>query len=66
MPKPRSRWSGSRGPTATTDWHQRASSGKNGPDVTELGNTDTPAKATLGMLANITSNVNSWSTSLTW
>src|SRR5436189_118863 len=37
------------------------SSGKNAPDITELGNTDTPTQASLGMLANITTNVNSWS-----
>src|SRR6266568_1876114 len=37
------------------------SSGKNAPDITELGNTDTPTEASLGMLANITPNVNSWS-----
>ena len=37
------------------------SSGKNAPDITELGNTDTPTEASLGMLANIATNVNSWS-----
>jgi len=37
-----------------TDWTTAFSSGKNGPDVTELGNTDTPAQAHLGMLANDT------------
>jgi ABC-type glycerol-3-phosphate transport system substrate-binding protein len=45
----------------TTDWTNALSSGKNAPDITELGNTDTPTEASLGMLANITSNVNSWS-----
>ena len=43
----------------TTDWTNALSSGKNAPDITELGNTDTPTEASLGMLANITSNVNS-------
>ena len=45
----------------TQDWTNALSSGKNAPDITELGNTDTPTQASLGMLANITSNVNSWS-----
>ena len=45
----------------TQDWTNALSSGKNAPDITELGNTDTPTEASLGMLANITSNVNSWS-----
>ena len=44
----------------TTDWQKAAASGKNAPDITELGNTDTPTEASLGMLANIASNVNSW------
>jgi ABC-type glycerol-3-phosphate transport system substrate-binding protein len=44
----------------TQDWTNALSSGKNAPDITELGNTDTPTEASLGMLANITSNVNSW------
>ncbi len=44
----------------TQDWTNALSSGKNAPDVTELGNTDTPTEASLGMLANITTNVNSW------
>jgi len=46
-----------------TDWTTAFSSGKNGPDVTELGNTDTPAQASLGMLANIAPEVHSWSPS---
>ncbi len=45
----------------TSDWTNALSSGKNAPDITELGNTDTPTEASLGMLANITPNVNSWS-----
>ncbi len=45
----------------TADWTNALSSGKNAPDITELGNTDTPTEASLGMLANITSNVNAWS-----
>jgi N,N'-diacetylchitobiose transport system substrate-binding protein len=44
----------------TTEWTNALSSGKNGPDITELGNTDTPTEASLGMLANIASDVNSW------
>jgi N,N'-diacetylchitobiose transport system substrate-binding protein len=45
----------------TSAWTNALSSGKNAPDITELGNTDTPTEASLGMLANITSNVNAWS-----
>jgi ABC-type glycerol-3-phosphate transport system substrate-binding protein len=45
----------------TADWTNALSSGKNAPDITELGNTDTPTEASLGMLANITPNVNAWS-----
>jgi ABC-type glycerol-3-phosphate transport system substrate-binding protein len=44
----------------TQDWTNALSSGKNAPDITELGNTDTPTEASLGMLANITTNVNGW------
>lgn len=44
----------------TTQWQNALASGKGGPDVTELGNTDTPTVAGEGMLADITSNVNSW------
>jgi N,N'-diacetylchitobiose transport system substrate-binding protein len=44
----------------TTQWQNALSSGKGGPDVTELGNTDTPALASQGMLADIASSVNSW------
>jgi ABC-type glycerol-3-phosphate transport system substrate-binding protein len=45
----------------TTDWTDALTSGKNAPDITELGNTDTPTEASLGMLANISSDVSSWS-----
>ena len=47
--------------TATTEFTDALSSGKNAPDVTEIGNTETPTNASLGMLANISSEVNSWS-----
>jgi ABC-type glycerol-3-phosphate transport system substrate-binding protein len=47
----------------TTDWTNAITSGKGGPDITELGNTDTPGVATQGMLANITSSVKAWSNS---
>ncbi len=43
----------------TTQWQNAISIGKGGPDVTELGNTDTPTVASQGMLADITSDVNS-------
>ena len=45
----------------TTQWENALSSGKGGPDITELGNTDTPTVASQGMLANIAGDVNSWS-----
>jgi ABC-type glycerol-3-phosphate transport system substrate-binding protein len=45
----------------TTDWTNALTSGKGGPDITELGNTDTPGIAAEGALANITSDVKSWS-----
>jgi ABC-type glycerol-3-phosphate transport system substrate-binding protein len=44
-----------------TDWTNALSSGKGGPDITELGNTDTPGIAAQGALANITSDVHAWS-----
>jgi ABC-type glycerol-3-phosphate transport system substrate-binding protein len=47
----------------TTDWTNAITSGKGGPDITELGNTDTPGVAAQGMLANITSNVKAWGNS---
>jgi ABC-type glycerol-3-phosphate transport system substrate-binding protein len=45
----------------TTDWTNALASGKNAPDITELGNTETPTEASLGALANISSYVNGWS-----
>jgi ABC-type glycerol-3-phosphate transport system substrate-binding protein len=45
----------------TTDWTDALTSGKNAPDITELGNTETPTEASLGALANISSYVNGWS-----
>jgi len=45
----------------TTEWNDALASGKNAPDITELGNTETPTEASLGVLANISSYVNSWS-----
>jgi N,N'-diacetylchitobiose transport system substrate-binding protein len=44
----------------TTDWTNALSSGKNAPDITELGNTDTPTEASLGMLAGVGSEVGAW------
>jgi ABC-type glycerol-3-phosphate transport system substrate-binding protein len=45
----------------TTDWNNALSSGKNIPDVTELGNTDTPTEAASGVLAPLNSYLSSWS-----
>ncbi|MGH3149533.1 MAG: extracellular solute-binding protein, partial [Streptosporangiaceae bacterium] len=45
----------------TTDWNDALTSGKNAPDITELGNTDTPTESNLGVLDNISSYVDSWS-----
>jgi len=45
----------------TTDWTNALSSGKGGPDITELGNTDTPGVASEGALTAITSDVKAWS-----
>jgi ABC-type glycerol-3-phosphate transport system substrate-binding protein len=45
----------------TTDWNDALASGKNAPDITELGNTDTPTEASLGVLADVSSYVDSWS-----
>ena len=42
----------------TTDWTNALSSGKNMPDITELGNTDTPTEASIGILANISTDLN--------
>jgi ABC-type glycerol-3-phosphate transport system substrate-binding protein len=44
-----------------TDWTNALTSGKGGPDITEIGNTETPGLAAQGALANITSDVHSWS-----
>ncbi|HUD36675.1 MAG TPA: extracellular solute-binding protein [Streptosporangiaceae bacterium] len=44
-----------------TDWTNALTSGKGGPDITELGNTDTPGIAAQGALANITTDVSTWS-----
>ncbi len=43
------------------DWTNTLTSGKGGPDITELGNTDTPGIAAQGALADVTSSVKSWS-----
>jgi ABC-type glycerol-3-phosphate transport system substrate-binding protein len=45
----------------STDWTNALTSGKGGPDITEIGNTQSPGLATQGALANITSDVKSWS-----
>ncbi|HEY2508640.1 MAG TPA: extracellular solute-binding protein [Streptosporangiaceae bacterium] len=45
----------------TTDWTNALTSGKGGPDITEMGNTETPGLAAQGALAGITSNVKGWS-----
>ena len=45
----------------TTDWNNALSSGKNIPDITELGNTDTPTEAASGILAPLSSDLSSWS-----
>jgi ABC-type glycerol-3-phosphate transport system substrate-binding protein len=47
----------------TTDWTNALTSGKGGPDITELGNTDTPGVAAQGALADITSEVKAWKNS---
>jgi N,N'-diacetylchitobiose transport system substrate-binding protein len=44
-----------------TDWTNALTSGKGGPDITELGNTDTPGIAAQGALANISTSVHAWS-----
>jgi N,N'-diacetylchitobiose transport system substrate-binding protein len=46
---------------ATADWTNALASGKNPPDITELGNTETPTEASLGALANISGDVSAWS-----
>jgi ABC-type glycerol-3-phosphate transport system substrate-binding protein len=45
---------------ATSDFNTALTSGKNAPDITEIGNTETPTEAELGALANITTSVDSW------
>ena len=45
----------------TSDWTTAEAGGKNAPDITELGNTETPTEASAGALANITSDVSAWS-----
>jgi len=45
----------------TQDWNNALSSGKNIPDVTELGNTDTPTEAASGILAPLTADLKTWS-----
>ena len=45
----------------TADWNNALSSGKNIPDITELGNTDTPTEAASGILAPLNSDLSSWS-----
>lgn len=45
----------------TQDWNNALSSGKNVPDITELGNTDTPTEAASGILAPLNSYLKSWS-----
>ena len=45
----------------TQDWNTALSSGKNIPDITELGNTDTPTEAASGILAPLTTDLSSWS-----
>jgi N,N'-diacetylchitobiose transport system substrate-binding protein len=45
----------------TQDWNNALSSGKNIPDITELGNTDTPTEAASGILAPLNSQLKAWS-----
>jgi N,N'-diacetylchitobiose transport system substrate-binding protein len=46
---------------ASTDFSNALTSGKNAPDITEIGNTETPTEAELGALADLSSDVKSWS-----
>jgi ABC-type glycerol-3-phosphate transport system substrate-binding protein len=46
---------------ATADFTTAQTNVKNAPDITEIGNTETPTEASLGALANISSDVSSWS-----
>jgi ABC-type glycerol-3-phosphate transport system substrate-binding protein len=43
-----------------TDWTNALTSGKGGPDITELGNTETPEMAAEGALADVSSEVKAW------
>src|ERR1700728_502643 len=45
----------------TQDWNNALSSGKSIPDITELGNTDTPTEAASGILAPLNSYLSTWS-----
>jgi ABC-type glycerol-3-phosphate transport system substrate-binding protein len=45
----------------TQDWNSALTSGKNAPDITELGNTDTPGEAAAGILAPVSSYLSGWS-----
>jgi ABC-type glycerol-3-phosphate transport system substrate-binding protein len=45
----------------TTEWNNALASGKNAPDITELGNTQTPTEASLGVLTSMNSYIDSWS-----
>lgn len=46
---------------ATTDFNNALTSNKNAPDITEIGNTETPTEASLGALSDLTSQVKGWS-----
>jgi ABC-type glycerol-3-phosphate transport system substrate-binding protein len=46
---------------ATSAFNSALTSGKSAPDITEIGNTETPTEASLGALANISTDVSSWS-----
>jgi ABC-type glycerol-3-phosphate transport system substrate-binding protein len=45
---------------ATSEFNNALTSDKNAPDITEIGNTETPTEASLGALANISGEVDSW------
>ncbi|HEX6450352.1 MAG TPA: extracellular solute-binding protein [Trebonia sp.] len=45
---------------ASADFTNALTSNKNAPDLTEIGNTDTPTQAQVGALSNLTGNVKSW------
>jgi ABC-type glycerol-3-phosphate transport system substrate-binding protein len=46
---------------ASTDFTNALTSNKNAPDITEIGNTETPTEAQLGALSDLTSDVKGWS-----